>query len=136
MRVYIDSSALVKRSLDEPESEPLELAVNEFMLRGEVMSSTLAWVEVSRSIRSRLDSEPPAEVAQLVESALAGVIECPVSDQIVGVARRLGPASLRGLDAIHLASATLLGADLVCAYDDRLLRSAEELGFRTVSPGR
>jgi hypothetical protein len=42
---------------------------------------------------------------------------------------------LRSLDAIHLATATLVNADLVCAYDQRLLLAASELGLRTISPG-
>jgi len=54
---------------------------------------------------------------------------------VVGVARRLGPSSLRSLDAIHLATASIMAADVVIAYDGRLLRAAEELGFRTLSPG-
>lgn len=39
-------------------------------------------------------------------------------------------------DGHTLCSSTLVGADLVVAYDQRLLVSAEELGFRTSSPGR
>jgi len=54
---------------------------------------------------------------------------------VIDIAQRLGPATIRSLDAIHLASASLLGADLVCAYDERMLAAAEELGFRTSSPG-
>jgi len=66
---------------------------------------------------------------------LSGIDEFPITTQVVDIAQRLRPASIRSLDAIHLASATLLGADLVCAYDQRLLEGAEELGFRTLSPG-
>jgi len=100
-----------------------------------MFSSTLAWIEVTRTIRSRLDDEPPAEVIQLIENAVAGIAECPITEQVSDIARRLGPSTLRSLDAIHLATATLVGADLVCAYDTRLLTSASELGFRTISPG-
>ena len=60
--------------------------------------------------------------------------ECPVTEQVVSIARRIGPTSLRSLDAIHLASAAVLDVDLVCAYDQRMLIAAAELGFRTVSP--
>ncbi len=66
---------------------------------------------------------------------MSGIEEFPISEQVIDIAQRMSPASIRSLDAIHLASATLLGADLVCAYDQRLLGAAEELGFRTVSPG-
>lgn len=36
--------------------------------------------------------------------------------------------------AIHLAIASIVAADLIIAYDPSLLRTAEELGFRTPSP--
>ncbi|MHB1171899.1 MAG: type II toxin-antitoxin system VapC family toxin [Lacisediminihabitans sp.] len=105
MRVYVDSSALVKRVLDESERPALIAALEGFRTADAVLlSSTLTW------------------------------IECPITEQIVGIARRLGPSSLRSVDAIHLASATLLSADVVCAYDKRLLIAASELGFRTISP--
>lgn len=135
MRVYLDSSALVKRVLDEPESDALEVALARYGEAGTILlSSTLAWVEVTRAVRLRLEAEPPAEVAKLVDRALAGITACPLSEQVVSVAERLGPTTLRSLDAIHLASAALLNIDLVCAYDQRMLTAAAELGFRTISP--
>ncbi len=70
-----------------------------------------------------------------MDNAVAGIDESPMSDTVADIARRIGPATLRSLDSIHLATATLIGADLVCAYDRRLLASAEELGFRTIAPG-
>lgn len=135
MRVYLDSSALVKRVLDEPGSDALEVALTRYGDSGVTfMSSTLAWVEVTRAVRSRLEAEPPAEVANLVDLALAGIVECPMTDQVVSISRRLGPSTLRSLDAIHLASAALLNIDVICAYDRRMLEAAAEHGFRTVSP--
>ncbi len=99
------------------------------------MSSTLAWVEVSRTIRKRLEVEPPRRVIDLIETALTGIYEFPINTQVIDIAQRLGPAKLRSLDAIHVASANLLGVDLICGYDQRLLVAAEEYGFRTLSPG-
>src|SRR5690554_3566831 len=136
MRVYLDSSALIKRALLEDESSSLIAAIERYVdASATLLSSTLSWVEVSGSLRSRLDSEPPAEVADRINVALSGIVECPISDEIIGVACRLGgPSTLRSLDAIHLATATLIGADLVCAYDKRLLTSAPESGFRRFRP--
>ncbi|MBX3079488.1 MAG: type II toxin-antitoxin system VapC family toxin [Salinibacterium sp.] len=136
VHIYVDSSALVKRALAETESRQLVETLEGFVRDGDrLFSSTLAWIESTRTIRSRLDASPPGEVVELVSVALSGVIEYFVTEQVANVARRMGPASLRSLDAIHLATATLVGADLVCAYDQRLLLSAQELGFRTISPG-
>lgn len=44
--------------------------------------------------------------------------------------------SLRSLDALHLAAAVRLGADVVLTYDARMIGAATELGFAVVSPGR
>lgn len=136
MRVYLDSSALVKLALNEPESAELSVTVGRH--RGDndfLMSSALATVEVSRILRSRLDDQPPHYVNDLIDLALGGVAECALSSQVIGIARRLGPGSLRSIDAIHLATASIVAADLVIAYDARLLAAASELGFRTASPG-
>lgn len=136
MRVYFDSSALLKRTLDEAESDALESEIQLFVDSGsDLLSSALAWVEVTRSLRSRLDVESPKVIAALIDETLVGIVGSPISPEVIDIARRLGPSTLRCLDAIHLATATLVGADLVCAYDKRLLASASELGFRTISPG-
>jgi uncharacterized protein len=135
VRIYFDSSALIKRALLEKESSGLIEAIDGWVAeQSALFSSSLAWIEVTRTVRSRRDNEPPAEIVQLTENAMAGIAECPITEQVSDIARRLGPSTLRSLDAIHLATAALLSADLVCAYDGRMLTAAAELGFRTVSP--
>ncbi|MHC5794621.1 type II toxin-antitoxin system VapC family toxin [Lacisediminihabitans sp. FW035] len=137
MRVYFDSSALVKRGLQERESAALKVALRQLDPQGErLFSSSLAWVEVSRAIRAQLDSEAPAVVTEQIETALSGIDECTLSEGVVNIARRIAGPTLRSVDAIHLATATLIDADLVVASDERLIRSANELGFSTTSPGR
>ena len=136
MRVYLDSSALIKRALSEAESVELASAVKSHIHKNDLLlSSALGTVEVSRILRSRLDEQLPEYVNDLIEVALGGVAECALSSQVIGIARRLGPGSLRSLDAIHLATASIVAADVVIAYDTRLLVAASELGFRTASPG-
>lgn len=130
------SSAMVKRSIRERESVELVLSLTQHTERGDTLAaSSLGLVEISRMIRGRLDHELPARIQDLILGALSGVNEAPIDESVVSPARRLGPASLRSLDAIHLATAVLLDADLVVAYDDRLLAAASELGFDTLSPG-
>jgi len=48
-----------------------------------------------------------------------------------------GSSPLRYLDAIHLASARLVGSDLraVVTYDERMVAVASELGMAVESPG-
>lgn len=137
MRVYVDSSALLKRVFAETESEALTSALRVHVAEGSVLvSSALAWVEVSRALRAYPDSRGPMEVASLADTALSGVLEKPMSGEVVALARRLAPPVLRTLDAIHLASALLIDADVLVAYDQRLLEAAATNGISTSSPGR
>ena len=136
--MYLDSSAIAKRSIAESESEPVERYLESASASASILvASAMAWVEVGRVIRGGLDRSgtAPAELSGLLDRAFAGVSEAPVSAQVVSLARRIGPPTLRSLDAIHLATATLIDADVVVAYDQRLLQIAEELGFATASPG-
>lgn len=136
MRAYCDSSALIKRVVTETESPHLIEALDELVTQGFVLqTSVLGAIEVSRGIRARFDVDPPSWIVEAIEGALAGVHQAEISEPVVALARRLFPTSIRSLDAIHLASAVMVNADLVVAYDRRLLTAASELGFRTLSPG-
>jgi uncharacterized protein len=136
VRIYCDSSALVKRALDEEHSDALRDAIDAFHDdEATVCSSSLAWIEVSRGLRSRLDAQNPALVVSLIDLALSGVEQAPITAPVIGSARRIGSPFMRSLDAIHLATASLLDVELVVAYDERLLTIAAEFGFRTSSPG-
>jgi predicted nucleic acid-binding protein len=46
------------------------------------------------------------------------------------------PSSLRSLDAIHIASALVVGDELsaIVAYDQRLSEAARALGIPTIAP--
>ncbi|MEI6727194.1 MAG: VapC toxin family PIN domain ribonuclease, partial [Actinomycetes bacterium] len=48
----------------------------------------------------------------------------------------LAPIELRSLDALHLASAQELGADLeaILTYDERLAGAARRIGMAVLSP--
>lgn len=135
MLVYLDSSALIKRGIRESETDRIVDEVDRMLEMGErLISSSLASVEVNRAMRSRFEAEAPARVIDRVELALSGIEESPIDDVVISLARRIGPGGLRSLDAIHLATAILLDADLVIAYDERLITTAQELGLATSSP--
>lgn len=137
MRVYVDSSALLKRVFAEAESEALISALRAHVAEGSVMvSSALAWVEVSRALRAYPDSRGPVGLGSVADTALSGILEAPMSGEVIALARRLAPPVLRTLDAIHLASALLIDADLLVAYDQRLLEAATSHGITVSSPGR
>jgi predicted nucleic acid-binding protein len=135
MRLYVDSSALVKLAFLEAESTALRSYLSDRVADGDhLISSSIAWVEVGRAVRSRADIDIPALVAAATDAAMEGIDEVPLAEQVVSVGRRIGPPTLRSLDAIHVASALVAAADRLIAYDHRLLTAAQELGIETLAP--
>ncbi|MGH3870609.1 MAG: type II toxin-antitoxin system VapC family toxin [Pseudonocardiaceae bacterium] len=135
MRVYLDSSAVLKRVLAEAESADLVVALDKHHAEGDVLvSSSLAWIEVARALRSLRHATLP-EVADDVDAALSGVAEHPLVAEVVALARRVSPAVLRSPDAIHLASALLLDVGIVLTYDQRLAAACIEGGLAVGAPG-
>jgi predicted nucleic acid-binding protein len=135
MRVYLDSSALIKRVIAEQESDELVEFFDAHYLQADLMaSSSLAWVEVSRTVLARAKSADTA--GGMIEDAMSGVDERSMSAEVVSVARRIEPHVLRSLDAIHLATAVLIDADLVVTYDDRLADACRRNALAVASPGR
>lgn len=59
-----------------------------------------------------------------------------IDDDILDVAARIEPVSVRSLDAIHLATAVRLGSDLeaLVTYDARMIDGAQALGLKVASP--
>ena len=136
MRVYLDSGALLKRVIEEPESEQLRVALRGYAdERAVLLSSRLASIEVSRAIRMRFDIGY-ASAADFADDAMSGVSEYPIEDGVVSLGQRLNPHRLRSLDTIHLASAMLLDADLLITYDDRMAVAGKHNGLRCAAPGR
>lgn len=130
-RVYVDSSALVKRVVMEPESRAVVATLAEHEAEGDLLfSSALAWVEVARVLRRAGVDQTDLQVA----AATAGIAELPLSPTIVYAARAIGTSLLRTLDALHLAAAVSLAATVVLTYDDRLAAAAETAGIAVIAP--
>jgi predicted nucleic acid-binding protein len=126
--VYADSSALVKLVVAEPESRELLRALDGYEA---VVSSELAVVEVTRAAGRAAGDGGVDRAGVVLDTVHLLRLDRPVLDR----AARLGPAQLRSLDAIHVASALELGAPLeFVGYDDRLLTAAAASGLRTLSP--
>lgn len=134
MRVYVDSSAVIKRVILERESAVLVDRIDRCVASGDLLlSSTLAWIEVARALRIRLGRDH-ARVAAEVGAALSGIAEHPLGADVVSLARRLDPNALRSLDAIHLATAVLVDADVVLTYDERLAAACRDNGLTVDAP--
>jgi uncharacterized protein len=128
--IYLDSSALIKLAITEPESAALRrwLAGQPNLVR---VSSSVARVEVPRAVWR---AEPTAlpESYQIIQRTG----EVGLSDEVLSKAAGVRPPTLRSLDAIHLASALAIRPELTAfvAYDKRLLAAAREAGLPTASP--
>lgn len=128
---FLDASAIVKLVVHEPESE----ALIEFLDgRTSVEASELAVAEVGRAVR-RVDPGVDDSADSDVFDAL---VLHRVTPDVLRRAARLQPASLRTLDAIHLATALAHGDGDVCVvtYDERFAVAARTNGLRVVQPGR
>lgn len=129
--IYLDSSALVKLAIVEPETAALAswLADRPDQRR---VSSELARVEVLRAVLRR----QPAALLQ-AHQVISRVRKLRLSRAVLSAAAALHPGELRTLDAIHLASALRFGmqlTSLVC-YDERLGDVARAAGLTVDTPG-
>jgi len=124
---YLDTSAFLKLVVEETHSKALRRAVADT----ELWTSTLLGVEAHRAA-GRLGIEPAT-----IDARLAAVTFIVPSETTFEIARSLGPAHLRTLDALHLATATELGPDLdaLITYDRRLAAGCVDLGIPVSAPG-
>lgn len=126
--VYLDSSAIVKLVVREPESAALRRYLRR---RRPLVSSALARTEVARALL-------PLGTDAIVrgEAVLNRLDLARVNDRVLTAAGSLLPEDIRSLDAIHLATAQGLGADLarVVTYDERVSRAARGLGLAVAAP--
>ena len=128
MATYLDSSAIVKLAVREPES----LALRRYLRRRQpLVSSALARTEVLRALLAAGD-----EAVARGRSVLQHLDLVRVNDRVLNAAGVLSPAELRSLDAIHLTTAQQLGEELgaLVTYDDRMATAAKRLGYRIVQP--
>lgn len=125
---YVDSSAIVKLAVAEPESRALR---EHLRRRPPLVTSSLARTEVARALLGL-----GARAVARGEEVLARFELLRVSDRVLVAAGSLPPAELRSLDAIHLASAMQVGANLrgVVTYDRRMADAARALGWSVSSP--
>ncbi|MSQ27473.1 MAG: PIN domain-containing protein [Dehalococcoidia bacterium] len=128
--VYVDSSGLVKLVIPEGESAPLRHYLAGRPWR---VSCQLASVEVVRAVMPH-----GAGAIERAQALLRRLVLIRLTDTLLDAASRLGPVSLRSLDAIHLAAAETLGQDLavLVTYDDRMAAAAGRRGITVEMPGR
>jgi len=130
MRIYLDTSALVKLVVAEDESQSLRSFL---IARGEdtFFSAALARTELIRAVAPN-GAQAVADARNLLRS----LDTVTLTRQLLDDAGTLVPLRLRSLDAIHLVAAQRAGDTLrvVITYDARMISAAADLGIPTAAP--
>jgi len=117
----------MKLTRDEPESQALLDYLDDATI--EVSTSVIAEVEVIRNLR---------KYGMDADEAVRGFYLVALDEETRRTAIDISHATLKSLDAIHVASALSIGDREVqfITYDDRQAGAARECGLTVVQPGR
>lgn len=124
--VYLDTSVAVRTLLDVPE----RVSIQRWMQAPETLfvSSRLLRTEVIRVLRR--ESRPPRDAEPLLDRV--GLLD--ITRETHSVAESI-ERHVKTLDALHLASAILVGEPVVLAsHDAGMKTAAEHLGLEVVDP--
>jgi predicted nucleic acid-binding protein len=130
--LYVDSSALLKRYVDEPDSE---LADSLLGSDPTLVTARHTIVEVRRNLARLLDGRDLASARSAFASDLE-VLSIVELDEVTceGAATVAEVTGVRTLDALHLAAAQRLGGPAVpfLTFDTRQAQAARSLGLTVV----
>lgn len=127
MIVCLDTSVVVKTLVAEAGSAAVTTAIDAHRERGDRLFSSSIVITELRRAASRIGVDDRVTTAALQRLALVRV-----TDQILEQAGELSGASLRSLDAIHIASALSIGADVLLTADHRQAIAARDAGLVVV----
>jgi predicted nucleic acid-binding protein len=124
---YLDSSAILKLIFQEDESNALVRTITD-----QCVTSSISRIEVIRIVQRT----NPGSLG-FAREELSKLILVPISEAVIRIAESFaGLATLRSLDAIHVASALLVQNSIegLVTYDMTMARNARELGLVVQSP--
>lgn len=127
---YVDTSAAIKLLAEEADSMAFAKFYDE-QEDGIWVSSALLRIELVRAVGRALPAALPDARALLDAFEFVAI-----DDEVVNAAMAEPDRMLRSLDAIHLATARLLGTELdgFATYDNRLAAAAQDAGMPVVAP--
>lgn len=131
MTLYVDSSALLKRYIDEHDSEA---AVGLMATEPVLLTSRLTEVEVRRNLARLLDGEDLVSSRRQLTADLDAFALVALDAVTCNEAARIAEQTLcRSLDALHLAAALRAGANTtVLTFDIRQAQVARALGIAVI----
>jgi predicted nucleic acid-binding protein len=127
--LYVDSSALVKRYVDEPDSQAAERML---LADPAWVTAQVTLVEVRLAIARRLDDRGRDEANAAFDRDWLRTFVVSVDEVTCRRAAEIGTLTgARSLDAIHLAAAERAGGRSVpiVTFDIRLGHAARSLGY-------
>jgi len=134
VKTFFDSSAFVKRYIEETGSQDVETL---YMAATELALSVVCIPEVisalNRRVRERDLSRRQYERAKdnMFEDAHDAVIVNLTPDVISTCTTLLEASPVRAMDALHVACALQWGAEMFVSADERQVAAAKKAGLRT-----
>lgn len=127
--VYLDTSAVAKLLLAEPESAALAIRLQELRQTMPLVSSFLLHAELHCAALRK----PEAVSGVIVRAVLSTIdlIDLERGDLVIAPTM---PGRLRSADAIHLATALRVGSTTMIVYDRELATAASGAGLRVEAP--
>lgn len=129
MSIYVDTSALLKRYLDEPDSETADA----------LLAADLAWfsgrhtyVEVRRNLARAVTGEDLVRMRDAFELDWRRITIVELDEVTCRLAADVGEQTgLRSLDSLHVGAAARLGPNVLSyvTFDMRQAQVARQMGF-------
>lgn len=131
MTLYVDSSALLKRYIDEHDSEA---AVNLMASDPVLLTSRLTEIEVRRNLARLLDGDDLTASRRQLAIDLDAFALVSLDATTCNEAARIAEQTLcRSLDSLHLAAAVRSGATTtLLTFDRRQAQVARTLGMAVI----
>lgn len=129
MSLYVDSSALLKRYVEEPESAACEQALLADPLW---VTGRHTYIEVRRNLARLLSGEPLALALDAFKQDWERLFLVELDPATCELAAEIAESTgARTLDALHLAAASRVGASTIgfLTYDVRQAQAARALGM-------
>ena len=126
MIVYVDTSVVAKTLIDEVDSDAAVAALDRYGELGRLFSSSIVITELRRAA-----SRAGVDVA-ITRDALRRLSLVQVNDELLETAGDLPGLSLRSLDAIHIASAMSIDANVFVTADIRQAVAARDAGLDVI----
>ncbi|MFZ2444866.1 MAG: type II toxin-antitoxin system VapC family toxin [Syntrophobacteraceae bacterium] len=135
MRVFLDTSAFVKRYVREQGSgKVLEICAQAGHLALSIICLPEMFSTLNRLVREgRLSDSDYRELKRMILDDLADVDICEITPEVITqTIRCLETHPLRAMDAIHLGCALAIKPDLFLSGDHRQLEAARKEGLSVI----